>query len=161
MDGSTPISIRALRPSDLPCVHRLIHATIDACYAGSYPPRAVQFFKDYHSEAAIAERHQRGNVLVCEENGAIIATGSILDGEILGVFVSPAHQGRGCGKALMCELERRARMKRLTEVTLSVSLPSRRFYERLGYEVGPPLSHDVGEGQRLDYWKARKALSSA
>ena len=53
MNGSQDIHIRDFRPADLLPLRRLIHATIDACYAGVYPPRAVQFFKGYHSEAAI------------------------------------------------------------------------------------------------------------
>jgi hypothetical protein len=44
-------------------------------------------------------------------------------------------------------------------VELSVSLPSRRFYENLGYELVEACSIDVGEGQRLDFWKARKMLA--
>ena len=32
------------------------------------------------------------------------------------------------------------------------------FYEGLGYEMVEEKSKDVGEGQRLDFWKARKFL---
>jgi hypothetical protein len=46
-------------------------------------------------------------------------------------------------------------------VSLSVSLPSRRFYEALGYEIVEERSIDVGEGQRLDFWQAHKALALA
>jgi hypothetical protein len=55
-------------------------------------------------------------------------------------------------------LENEACASRVTEIGLSVSLPSRRFYERLGYEVVEEKSIDVGEGQRLDFWKAVKRL---
>jgi hypothetical protein len=44
-------------------------------------------------------------------------------------------------------------------VVLSVSLPSKGFYEALRYEILQEAHLDVGEGQRLDYWKARKVLS--
>ena len=158
MTDLNDIRIRDFRPAELLPLRRMIHDTIDACYSGVYPPRAVQFFREFHSEARIAERHQTGEVLVGEKDGGIVATGSRVGDEILGVFVDPAHQGRGYGKAMMHELERRARAKGLAEVTLSVSMPSRGFYESLGYEVVQACSHDVGEGQRLDYWKARKAL---
>jgi hypothetical protein len=44
------------------------------------------------------------------------------------------------------------------EAVLSVSLPSRAFYERLGYQIIEGRSIEVGEGQHLDFWKARKML---
>jgi hypothetical protein len=44
-------------------------------------------------------------------------------------------------------------------VCLSVSLPSRTFYVRRGYAVSEMLSGDMGGGQTLDYWQARKSLA--
>ncbi len=43
--------IRPFGTPDLAVVRQLIHNTIDTCYSGVYPPRAVAFFKDFHSEA--------------------------------------------------------------------------------------------------------------
>jgi hypothetical protein len=45
------------------------------------------------------------------------------------------------------------------EAELSVSLRSRGFYERLGYNISEGCSIDVGEGKRLDFWKASKPLT--
>ena len=59
----------------------------------------------------------------------------------------------------MKALENEARANGVTEIGLSVvSLPSKRFYESLGYKVVEERSRDVGEGQRLDFWKAVKQL---
>ncbi len=58
-----------------------------------------------------------------------------MDNEVLGVFVRPQEQGSGYGKAIMNELESRAKTKGFTQITLAVSLPSRKFYEALGYEI--------------------------
>jgi hypothetical protein len=60
----------------------------------------------------------------------------------------------------MQELERRAVAKGLTEIELSVSLPSRGFYEILGYQAIEDCDIDVGEGQRLCFWKAKKKLTA-
>jgi hypothetical protein len=59
----------------------------------------------------------------------------------------------------MHELEDRAKARGCTESELSVSLPSRGFYESLGYQMLEEGSIDVGEGQHLDFWKARKSLT--
>ena len=151
--------IREFRESDLVSVRRLIHQTIDVCYSGVYPPRAVQFFKDFHSEEKIMERHREGKILVVEQDGNVIATGTIVGSDIFGVFVQPEFHRRGHGEALMRELENKAKAGGCTESELSVSLPARGFYERLGYEMLEECSIDVGEGQRLDFWKARKPLT--
>jgi len=158
MDSFPAVSIRAFRGSDLEALKLLIHWTIDACYTGVYPPRAVDFFKRYHSVEEILERDRAGETLVVEENRKLIATGSLVGWNILGVFVHPDFQHRGYGRAVMSALENNAKASGYPEVALDVSLPSRRFYEGLGYKVLEEHSIDVGEGQRLDYWQARKPL---
>ena len=152
------VSIRRFRDSDLDQLVRLIYETIGISYAGVYPPRAAQFLKDFHSEKKIADRSKIGTTLVVEENGELVATGSLVGGEILGVFVHPRLQKGGRGKALMKALENEARASGVRELGLNISLPSKRFYEILGYRVIEELSIDVGEGQRLDFGKAVKQL---
>jgi GNAT superfamily N-acetyltransferase len=138
----------------------MINDTIDASYAGVYPDRAVQFFKQYHSEKRIMERSQVGEILMIERHGSIVATGALVGNEILGVFVNPEDQGQGLGKRMMSELEGRAKKKGFSEIVLSVSLTSRKFYETLKYELLDECSLDVGEGQYLNYWPARKTMTS-
>jgi GNAT superfamily N-acetyltransferase len=158
MEFGSAAHIRQFAESDLVPLHRLVQETIEASYVGIYPDRAVQFFRKYHSERKIAERSSAGEILVLEKDGAIVATGSLLGNEILGVFVSPAAQRNGSGKAIMNELEKRAKLKGITEIHLSISLPSRQFYENMGYKVLKKKSMEVGDGQSLDYWPARKKL---
>lgn len=152
--------IRLFGETDLDSLHRMIGDTIFAAYSGAYPVRAVQHFKEYHCKKRIMKRSRAGEVLIIERGGLIVATGALVGNEILGVFVRPDNQGQGYGKTIMNELESRAKAKGLSEVVLNVSLPSRNFYENLGYEMLAKCSLDVGEGQHLDYWPGRKTLSS-
>ena len=94
----------------------------------------MQFFEDFHPAKKIADRSKTGTTLVVEEDGGLVATGSLVGGEILAVFVHPRLQKGGRGKALMKALENEARATGVTEIGLSISLPSKRFYESLGYE---------------------------
>jgi len=158
MSGQDFTCIRRFKVSDVRVVRELIHYTIDVSYFPVYPPRAIQFFKDFHSEAKIIERHQKGEILVAENNGKVIGTGSIVCADILGVFVDTGFQHQGHGQSLMRALEKKAIANGISEVVLSVSLPSRRFYESLEYEIIEDCTIDVGEGQRLDYWEAKKTL---
>ncbi len=156
--GPDSIKLREFRPADVTAVRHLIHHTIDVCYIGVYPPRAVQFFKQFHSDEEVLARGTKGTVLVGEQRGVLVVTGALVGDEILGVFVHPQCHGRGYGKAVMLALEDRAKSNGCTAVNLSVSLPSQAFYQSLGYAVGEACSLEVGEGQRLDFWKASKTL---
>jgi putative acetyltransferase len=153
------VRLRVFELSDPTAVDRLIGDMIDTCYPPHYPPRAVEFFKRHHSPDAILRRADAGITLVLEREGCLVATGTLLDGEIGGVFVAPGAQGIGIGALVMDELERSARGSGLSSVELDVSLPSRGFYEHRGYRVLEGRSIDAGEGQSLDYWRAAKDLA--
>lgn len=151
--------LRPFAPADLLAVHQLICDTIDACYPTAYPPRAVAYFKQFHSPDAIMRRAEAGTVLVAQQAGEILGTGALVDGEISAVFVDPRAQGVGLGAVLMDALERTAREQGRESVGLHVSLPSKGFYERLGYRLFDEGALDVGGGETLGYWEAVKTLS--
>ena len=158
MTPSEDIPLRSFASADLEVVKRLIDETIDACYVGVYPPNAVRFFKEHHSCDRIREGAGNGYTVVLEDLGRIVGTGTLVRDHVSRVFVAVDAQGRGYGKAIMDALEDRARADGVTMIELSASLPSTRFYERLGYELYEEASIDVGEGQTLDFWRARKSL---
>ncbi len=152
--------LRPFVPSDLTAVQRLIWDTIDQCYPAAYSPRAVAYFKQFHSLDAILRRADDGVVLVADSDHGIVGTGALLDGEIAAVFVRPGTQRTGIGTALMDALERAAAEQGLDSVRLYVSLPSLDFYTQRGYRVFDEGALDVGEGEHLGYWQAAKTLSS-
>jgi GNAT superfamily N-acetyltransferase len=149
--------LRAFRKDDLDRLHELVIDTIGACYPGAYPPRAVAFFKAYHSRDNILGDAERGATLVLEAEG-LSATGTLVDGGIKRVFVRPSQQGRGHGRRMMSALEQVARERGLQDVALDASLVSIDFYRQLGYVGASWEAHDVGEGQSLRYLVMRKRL---
>jgi GNAT superfamily N-acetyltransferase len=158
MNDMGDVTLRPFGREDLQSVRALIVSTIDACYTPFYPPRAIEFFRHYHSDENILKRAEEGFTIVGEARTGLVATGSLVAAHISAVFVLRAAQGRGLGRKGMEQLDEKARSDRWGEVTLDVSLPSKRFYERLGYRLGEHTYLDVGEGQRLEYWKATKEL---
>ncbi|MEI6727959.1 MAG: GNAT family N-acetyltransferase [Actinomycetes bacterium] len=152
------MKLRRSDSADVAPIQRLIHATIDASYAGVYPPLAVRYFKAFHSVDRILERQAAGAVLVAEQDGRLVATGALAGADISGVFVHPELQKRGIGGQVMDRLEGDAALAGRDSVRLDVSLPSRGFYESRGYRLLESCSIDVGGGERLDYWKAEKWL---
>ncbi len=158
MNRHSDMIIRPYEKGDLSALNNLIYRTIEISYREAYPSRAIDFFKQFHSEEEIIKRTTSGTVLVVEQNGELIATASLDGAEIFAVFVDPDRQGAGLGKKLMELLENQARKDGVIETVLSISLPSRRFYEGLGYQVVEERSRGLGNDQTLKFWKAEKRI---
>jgi N-acetylglutamate synthase-like GNAT family acetyltransferase len=157
MPSSSNLYLRDFRREDLSSVFRLVQHTIDSSYIKVYPPEAVLFFKQHHSNENIWKDAKDGGTLVWEQNGEILGTGTLLKAEIRRVFVNPPHQHRGVGKAIATELENRARLARIATLDLAASLVSRQFWESLGFDMIRPDHIPVGRGQQLHfYWMSKR-----
>jgi len=150
---------RAFVEGDLAGVKALVDRTIDASYTGTYPPGAIAFFKDYHSLECILNDARAGLTLVVEEDGKLIATGTLLGTNVRRMFVDPAQRGRGLGCALLSSLERHARALGLTALDLSASLPAHGFYLHYGYNTDSEECDVVTGGDMLRYYEMSKKLA--
>jgi GNAT superfamily N-acetyltransferase len=155
------IRIRRFRLDDLPVVRELIYNTIDICYLADYPKEAIKFFKEYHCEENILKGAAEGWTIVLEENNQIIGTGTIIDDHIMRVFVNPKFQKRGLGKLIMNKLEEKAISTGVRAVKLDASLPSKKFYDSLGYATSETTYLEVEHGKKLHYYKMDKVLKKA
>ncbi len=158
MSGQNHISTRVFRPSDLIAVKILVQITIDACYSKVYPKEAVQFFKDWHCDEKILKNAKEGYTILLHQDNRIVGTGTILDDEVMRVFVDPAFQKRGFGRLIMRKLEERAVTNSVDVVKLDASLPAKTFYDALGYVTLEKTFLDVGNNRRLDFYKMEKVL---
>lgn len=159
MSDRRNISIREFRSLDLGVVKSLIDRTIDTCYSSAYPKEAVQFFKDWHCDENILKGAREGYTFVLEKENQIIGTGTLLGDEVVRVFVEPVFQKRGVGKLIMQKLEEKALSTGIGVVRLDASLPSKKFYDSLGYMILEETSLEVENGKRLDYYKMEKPLT--
>lgn len=158
---ATDHQLREFRHEDLNSLRELIHATIDCCYSGVYPAKAVEFFKEYHSEQHILEDAEKGYTILLEIDGTIIGTGTLLGANIRRVFVHPSWQHKGFGKLIMRILEERAAEEGISVLDLSSSLVSKQFYDSQGYVTEKKDSFPVGNGQKLVYYAMVKKLADA
>jgi GNAT superfamily N-acetyltransferase len=152
------ITIKKFKTSDADTVRSLILNTIDACYPGHYNREAIKFFKDYHSNESILKCAREGYTIVLERNNKIVATGTIVDDHIMRVFVDPVFQKNGFGKLIMRKLEEKALSAGIGVVKLDASLPSKKFYDSLGYVTLEDAFLEVENGKKLDYYKMEKTL---
>jgi len=152
------IFIRKFKNSELDIIRSLIYNTIDACYSKAYPKEAIKFFKDYHSEENILKSAKEGYTVVLKKDNQIVGTGTIVNDHIMRVFVEPAFQKRGFGKLIMQKLEEKAISQGIKIVKLDASLPSKKFYDSLGYVTLEKTFLEVENGKKLDYYKMEKSL---
>jgi len=89
-----------------------------------------------------------------------VGTGGALKNEIYGVFVAPEAQGKGCGKKIMQTLEKHIQKSGYSNIELSISLPSREFYEDMGYQIVEEVHRDLGQGETLIFWKGLKEIAN-
>ncbi len=155
------ICIRKFESSDLDDVKSLIYRTIDVCYRPVYNEESVNFFKEWHCGEHILEDAKEGYTIVLEKGDVMVGTGTILADEIKRVFVGPVFQKNGLGRLIMRKLEEKAVSSGLSTVKLDASLPSKKFYDLLGYITLEQTSLEVDNGKRLDYFKMEKSLTGA
>src|SRR5579862_3491498 len=128
------MNIRMATEGDFDALLRLINAAFDV----------ERFFKneDRLNEAKLREYFRKGDFLVMEEDGGVVASVYVErqgDRAYLGLLsVDPGQQKRGLGRRLTAAAEEfaremGARFMDLTVVNLRTELPS--IYEKLGYHV--------------------------
>jgi ribosomal protein S18 acetylase RimI-like enzyme len=161
MAKRTDICIRRFSRNDLAAVKELVDNTINICYPADYPKEAVQYFKRYHCEENISKGAATGWTIVLEKNNRVIGTGTIIDNHIMRVFVNPKFQKRGLGKLIMHKLEDKAISSGVKKVKLDASLPSKKFYDSLGYKTREKTYVKLENNKKLHYYKMDKALIKA
>jgi GNAT superfamily N-acetyltransferase len=150
--------IRDFQRGDLAALKSLVHKTITTCYPGHYCPEAVRFFVNYHEEEAILRDAEAGCTIVLDQGGRLLGTGTLLEDEIKRVFVAPALQQQGLGRRILQHLEELAALQGARIVKLDASVPSKAFYDRLGYVTTEAASLPVENGRRLDFFRMQKTL---
>ncbi len=151
-------TIREFRSTDLPALQSLIHRTITVCYPGHYCPEAVRFFVNYHDEETILRDAEQGRIMVLDRAGRLLGTGALVGEEIKRVFVDPMFQKQGFGRRIMQHLEEAAARHGVRTVRLDAPLPSKAFYDKLGYTTIETAFLPVENGRRLDFFKMQKIL---
>jgi GNAT superfamily N-acetyltransferase len=152
------IVIRFFKPSEADLVQRLIYRTIDVCYSGVYDAESIKHFKEHHSEQCILQDAERGHTIVLFRNRKVIGTGTFLYNTFKRVFIEPQMQRHGFGKTIMQRLELYALNDDVRSVKLHASLPSKPFYESLGYEIVEETYLQVDNHKKLHYYKMKKEL---
>ena len=136
--------------ADAPSVLAITRETIEAVYPHYYPQGAVAFFLAHHAQSAIEADIRQGIVYLCIDDGAPVGTVTIRGDEICRLFVLPAQQGRGFGRALLDYAEALV-LRTYPAVTIDASLPGKAIYLKRGYTFVSYHTIETDGGDRLCY----------
>lgn len=121
--------------SDIPLLWSLRTRAVRQLCASHYSPEQVEIWSGSPPPESYLRLFATRCALVAQEDGQLLGYG-ILDrqsGEVIAVFVEPAHAGQGVGKRLMDGLETIAAEEHFTRLYLYASLNAADFYRAMGF----------------------------
>lgn len=144
------LQIRPARAEEAAALAVLIRSTVAISNAPDYPPAVLAGVLASFTPAAVAEQIARRRVFVAEAGGVLLGTAALDGDQVRSVFVAPAAQGRGTGRALMAGIEQAARAAGVTRLRVPASLTALGFYQRLGYRLLGEFRDGEERGWRLE-----------
>jgi putative acetyltransferase len=159
MSGQTAqFTIRRAAPADAERILRLHVDSIRRVCAASYTPQQI----DAWTRAKRAEHYTQAmkngeSMFVAESSGECLGFSALRGDFVMAVYVSPDHQRRGIGGALLAALEQDARQRHIIELQLKSTLNAEGFYTSRGYRRVEPSVH-VMHGVEVPCVKMQKRL---
>ena len=140
MGAAGRIVIRPLRDEELGLYLEIHGRAVRGLAAGHYPPAIIEGWCVPATEATLAElqRNPDNEVrLIAELDGTPVGMGALVveKSELRACYVAPEGARRGCGSALVREIERLAREHGVAHLELAASLNAEPFYAAHGYTV--------------------------
>jgi putative acetyltransferase len=135
-----PILVRKLNADEGRIYLEIVNSAIRGLAVSHYPPDAIDGWAVPVNDDTVQDlmlNTEREIRLIAELDGMAVGIGALIleRSELRACYVSPQATRRGCGSALVHEIERLARENGLTRLELAASLNAEPFYAAHGYEV--------------------------
>lgn len=158
-----PVTVRPLRDDELRLYLDIHERSIRGLAGSHYSQDAIEGWvvpptdENIHRLTLNAEREIR---LIAELDGRPVGIGALVleESELRAVYVSPEGARRGCGSALVREIERIARSNKVARLTLDASLNAEQFYAGLGYNVVERTEVTLPNGHTMAAVRMEKVL---
>ena len=159
------LSVRPLRPGEARRYLEIHRAAVRGIASNDYPARVIDAWAPVpiaDADVQAIEDDQTEIRLIAELDGEPVGMGAFVPqhSELRACYVAPAAARKGVGRALVNEIERRARAAGLSELHLVSSLTAERFYADLGYQVLGQTEHVLHSGARMPAVHMRKDLET-
>lgn len=133
--------IRRFREEDAKAVSEVIIKTIRISNTKDYPADLMELLVQSETPENVIGRASWTHSYVVEDNGNIIACGSIGpywgkedESSLFTIFVLPEYQGKGLGRLIVETLEHDPYGLRAKRIEIPASITGLNFYRRLGYD---------------------------
>ncbi|WP_273444616.1 GNAT family N-acetyltransferase [Neolewinella agarilytica] len=174
--------IQPATPADFPIIQSIAQRTWPDTFGDILSPEQITYMLDMmYSIPAMTEQIGKGHtfLLLLEKSaesanypeaaahrytpvGYVSYQFDYLEGttKIHKLYLLPATQGRGYGKALIEEVDRIARRGGQQKLRLDVNYQNKAvsFYEYLGFEKIGRFNADIGNGYLMEDWQMEKEL---
>ena len=156
-----PIAVRPLCADEGRVYLEIVNSAIRGLAIDHYPPDIIEGWVVPVTDESVRDLMLNPDHeirLVAELNAAPVGIGALIleRSELRACYVSPMAARRGCGSALVREIERLAREGGLTRLELAGSINAEPFYAALGYTVRERSEVVLGNGLRMpavSMWK--------
>ena len=158
-----PVTVRPLRDDEIRLYLEIHERSIRGLAGSHYSQDAIEGWvvpptdENIHRLTLNAEREIR---LMAELDGRPVGIGALVleKSELRAVYVAPEGARRGCGSALVREIERIARNNDVARLKLDASLNAERFYAGLGYNVVERTEVTLPNGHTMAAVRMEKVL---
>jgi putative acetyltransferase len=135
-----PFAVRPLGSDQGRTYLEIVNSAIRGLAVSHYPPDAIDGWVVPVTDETVRDLMLNTDHeirLVAELDGQAVGIGALIleRSELRACYVSPDAARRGCGSALVREIERLARENGLTRLELAASLNAEHFYAAHGYKV--------------------------
>jgi putative acetyltransferase len=149
-----PIVVRTMRPNENRLYLDVVNSAIRGLAANHYPPDTIAGWLVPMDDGTLADfdRNEEHEIrLIAELNREPVAIGALVveRSELRACYVRPEAARRGCGSAVVREIERIAREHGLKHLELAASLNAEPFYHSLGYRVREHGTAVLRNGHRM------------
>jgi GNAT superfamily N-acetyltransferase len=128
-------TIRPALEDDASKIRSVILRALHETNARDYTIEVIERVERSFSPSAVLHMIRKRTVFVATVDSHLIGTAS-LDGDVVRtVFVAPEGQAQGVGKQLMAEIERTARGRNISTLTVPSSITAETLYARLGFKA--------------------------
>jgi putative acetyltransferase len=152
--GRIPITVRPLRADEGRIYLEIVNSAIRGLAVSHYPPDAIEGWVVSVTDETVRDlmlNLDHEVRLVAELDGRPVGIGALIleRAELRACYVSPQAARRGCGSALVREIERLIRENGLARLELAASINAEAFYAAHGYEVRERSDVVLGNGHRM------------
>lgn len=156
------VRFREAEVSDAQSLWWTKQAAIDDIETDQYTAAELRAWKPDGDAVADFERAIESDtftILIAEVDSGTAGYGVLnrQDGRIDAVFVHPDHGGQGIATSLVRQLETRAQMHGISELTIVSSLNAEPFYESLGYRESGQKTRTI-DGEPMAFVIVEKTL---